>query len=214
MFSRLTEKLRSRLLYRRYSNRSMLGRRLFTENLLLAKSHLNKSGIKGCYVECGIWAGGLSFAMMDALPQITKFYLFDSFEGLPEPTIEDGEEAKDPGNLWHDNNKADYDDFMRALTRTGHSNVEVYKGWFKETLPNFRPAYPIAILRLDGDWYESTMTCLLYLYDRVMSGGLIIIDDYDDWVGCRKALHDFLSAAEAPERIQRSPRGVVYLIKE
>ena len=214
MIPRLAMKIRSRFLYRRHGKRSMLGRRLFTENLLLANSHLGKSGIRGCYVECGTWAGGLSFAMMDTLPQITEFHLFDSFEGLPEPTIEDGEAAKNPANLWHNNNKADYEDFLQALTCTGHSNVTVHKGWFEETLPQFQPADPIAILRLDGDWYDSTMTCLLNLYDLVMPGGLIIVDDYDDWIGCRRALHDFISSTEAPEPIRRSPRGVVYILKE
>lgn len=212
--SEIARTIQGRRLYRRYGMRSMLGRRLFTENVMLARRHMEKSGIRGCYVECGTWAGGLSLAMMDALPAVTEFHLFDSFDGLPEPTDADGTEAFDPANLWHDGNRADYDDFMRALRRAGHGNVTVHKGWFEDTLPGFRPADPIAVLRLDGDWYESTMTCLKNLYDFVMPGGLIIIDDYDDWVGCRKALHDFLSASDAPESIRRSPRGVVYLVKE
>jgi O-methyltransferase len=212
--TKIARNIHGRCLYRRYGTRSMLGQRLFTENVMLAQRHLEKSGIRGCYVECGTWAGGLSFAMMDALPQITEFHLFDSFEGLPEPTQADGKEAFDPTNLWHDGNKADFANFMQALRDTGHRNVTVQKGWFEDTLPGFRPKDPVAILRLDGDWYESTMTCLKYLYGLVSEGGLIIVDDYDDWVGCRKALHDFLSESDASESIRRSPRGVVYLVKE
>lgn len=192
----------------------MLGRRLFTENLELARSHVAASGLSGCYVECGTWAGGLSFAMMEVLPQIRHFHLFDSFEGLPDPTAADGADAFDPSLLEHNRNTADYADFMQALGDTGHANVTVHKGWFEETLPGAELADPIVVLRLDGDWYGSTMTCLCHLYEKVAPGGLIIVDDYDDWVGCRRAVHDFLSATEAPEGIRRSARGVTYLVKE
>lgn len=213
VFAKSRRERQHRQLYRRYGRRSMLGRRLFTENVELARSHLAAAGLSGCYVECGTWAGGLSFAMMDVLPHIRHFHLFDSFEGLPEPTAKDGADAFEPSLLEHNRNTADYADFMKALGKTGHANVTVHKGWFEETLPEAELAHPIVVLRLDGDWYGSTMTCLRHLYGKVAPGGLIIVDDYDDWVGCRRAVHDFLSATEASEGIRRSARGVTYLVK-
>ena len=65
------------------------------------------------------------------------------------------------------------------------------KGWFAETLPFFNPPAPIAILRLDGDWYDSTFQCLTHLYHWVAPGGVIIVDDYYAWEGCARAVHDF-----------------------
>ena len=194
----------------------MLGRRLFIENIAVAQRHLATRELQpGCYVECGTWRGGLSFAMMRALPGIIAWHLFDSFEGLPPPHEMDGPRAFDPAELWHDNNRADHAQFMAALGRlNGHpGNVTVHKGWFSETLPGFDPGCPISVLRLDGDWYGSTMDCLTALFDKVQPGGLIIVDDYDDWLGCRRAVHDFLSERKAEEAIRHSRRGVPYLVK-
>jgi hypothetical protein len=70
--------------------------------------------------------------------------------------------------------------------------VKFLKGWFKDTLPN-APIQKLALLRLDGDMYESTMDALLALYDKVSVGGYIIVDDYHVVEGCKRAIHDFLS---------------------
>ena len=69
-------------------------------------------------------------------------------------------------------------------------------------------------MRLDADWYSSTATCLNYLYDKVIPGGLIIIDDYYAWDGCSKAIHDFLSKNKLDDRV-RQFRGkkIGYIIK-
>ncbi len=209
--------LRWRALYRRYGAKSMLGRRLFTENLAVAQYHLESHDLPaGCYVECGTWAGGLSFSMMQLLEGIAEWHFFDSFEGLPEPGALDGNQAKQGSAIWHNNNTADYAAFMRGLSEIDArgARVEVHRGWFEQTTPHFESDHPISVLRLDGDWYASTMTCLEALFDKVSPGGLIIIDDYDDWVGCRRAVHDFLSERQASERIMRSRRGVVYLTKD
>ena len=79
--------------------------------------------------------------------------------------------------------------------------MHVHKGWFEDTLPTFS-APPIAVLRIDGDWYESTMTCLSALWDAVVPGGLVLLDDYGSWEGCTKAMHDFLSERKAVEFVQ------------
>jgi O-methyltransferase len=88
------------------------------------------------------------------------------------------------------------------------------QGWFSDTLPSFVPREPIAVLRLDGDWYESTMTCLVNLYDHVVEGGLIIFDDYYIYDGCSRAVHEFLAERKVPAKIQGDrDYAIAYLIK-
>ena len=74
-------------------------------------------------------------------------------------------------------------------------NIVIKKGWFQDTLPRAKSEIgKVAILRLDGDWYESTKCCLDNLYENVSPGGYVIIDDYGYWEGCRQALDEFLHA--------------------
>src|SRR5262249_42322226 len=72
----------------------------------------------------------------------------------------------------------------------------------------------IAVLRLDGDWYDSTMICLRKFWNHVLPGGIIIIDDYFAWDGCTRAVHDFLSSIRANERIRHTRRGQVGFIEK
>ena len=95
---------------------------------------------------------------------------------------------------------------------SGASSFKLIKGWFNETLPGFKPPGPIALLRIDADWYESTMTCFEALYDSVVVGGMILLDDYHTWDGCSRAVHEFLSRRSAVERI-RNQGEVGYLRK-
>ena len=71
----------------------------------------------------------------------------------------------------------------------------------------------IAVLRLDGDWYGSTMTCLEHLFDKVLPGGIVLMDDYYAWEGCSKAVHDFLSARSATEQIRSASEQLAFLTK-
>jgi hypothetical protein len=98
------------------------------------------------------------------------------------------------------------------MTKSAAKRFELIEGWFKETLAGFTPEEPIAVLRLDGDWYDSTMQCLTALYPHVVPGGLIIIDDYFAWDGCSRAVHDYLSQIGALERIEGS-HGLCFLVK-
>ena len=96
----------------------------------------------------------------------------------------------------------------------GVANPEIHQGWFQTTVPQFaRDAAPIALLRLDGDWYESTMTCLEHLFPLVVSGGVVIVDDYGTWDGCSRAVHRYLADNDRPESILRTPANVAYLVK-
>ena len=92
------------------------------------------------------------------------------------------------------------------------ANVEIVKGWFKDTLPTANIDDPIAILRLDCDWYDSTMDCMSHLYPKVADGGLILMDDYFMWDGFSRAIHDYLSANKLPVRINQWKNSDLYYI--
>ena len=210
-------------IWRRYRGFTMLSRRAFVGNLSLAETVLqNPSLSKGAIIECGTWKGGMSAGLLEISRRQPDFHFFDSFEGLPQAEPIDGRRALDWQQAthapdYHDNNRADRSAF-EALVRSAakpSQRVHVHKGWFGETLKGFKAETGIAVLRLDGDWYQSTLDCLEALWDQVLPDGLVIIDDYLAWDGCTRALHDFLSTRKAAEGIRQSRfGGVFHIIKQ
>jgi O-methyltransferase len=205
--------LKATRIYQRYQSFTMIPSYIFESNLLLCEE---KAPNTGCIVEAGVWRGGMSAGIADMVPARVH-YLFDSFEGLPPAKDVDGATAlawqhntSDPA--FYDNCRAERSFAEAAMARSRAKESHIVQGWFNETMANFKPAEAIAILRLDGDWYDSTMQCLTSLYPYVMEGGVIIIDDYYAWDGCARALHDYLSAQGSIDRIEKW-RGVCYLIK-
>lgn len=198
----------------------MISHKPYADNLYVAEYGLKGSGLRqGAYVECGTWRGGMSFGIMETCPELTECHFFDSFEGLPMPGELDGARAQlgmGTEAIFGDDNQASYDEFLRNVESFRKKRkIEVHRGWFEETLPGFRSEHPIAILCLDGDWYDSTMTILRHLFDQVADGGIILIDDYYHWEGCSRAVHDFLSERKAIERIEESPNHrVAYLVRQ
>ena len=187
----------------------MIPSNIFVGNLFLSD---NIRHIEGSIVECGVWRGGMSAAMAEFLGPDRKYYLFDSFEGLPSAKEIDGENAlawqkNTSSPTYFDNCKAEIKYAEECMSMSKSKIYEIRKGWFSETLPAFPYNESIALLRLDGDWYESTMDCLKNLYPKVNKGGLIIIDDYYAWDGCCRAIHDFLSENNLCERIRESKHG-------
>jgi hypothetical protein len=192
----------------------MVKRDSFVTNLVLCTELAPETG---CVIECGVWRGGMSAAMADMIPG-RRHYLFDSFAGLP-PAIAavDGEAAvafqRDKASpRYFDNCRAERSYAETVMRGCGAQEYQLVQGWFDETLKDFRPPEPIAVLRLDGDWYDSTIVPLTALFPHVMPGGLILIDDYYDWDGCARALHDYLSREQRRERVQVD-RGVCYLVR-
>ena len=187
----------------------------YITNLVLAEQ---VKKIKGCVVECGVWRGGMIAGVARTLGPSRNYFLFDSFEGLPPAKEIDGPAAlewqRDKNSpLFHNNCAAEAYYAKQAMNKAGITNSFLIQGWFSETLTKFEPPEPIALLRLDGDWYESTKTCLEALFQKVAPGGLIIIDDYYTWDGCSKATHEYLSKMSALERIE-SKNGVCFLRKK
>ena len=198
---------------------------------------VNSEDIAGDVVECGVWNGGCIGLMAlahgrtgGAIPR--RFHLFDSFEGLPPPSPEDAEMAavfmaKHPDLHLNDGAPAqliafgacageNQEEVERFLTRTlkiDHGLLEFHVGWFQDTVPAAREIGRIAILRLDGDWHESTRVCIEGLYDRVSPRGFVIIDDYGTFSGCRKAIDDFFTARGIRPDIHRTDADCIYFRK-
>lgn len=177
--------------------------------------YVDKYNIPGAFVECGVWKGG-SVGMMALAHRRScakpwrRLHLFDSFQGLPEPkSAVDGVEA-----IKYSGNKSDgalkpIDACVGALSdnklllegRISYPEelITYHVGWFENTVPQGSAEIgPIALLRLDGDWYESTKVCLEHLYPKVVKGGVIVIDDYGHWEGCRKAVDEYISKLHEP----------------
>jgi O-methyltransferase len=182
---------------------TMIPRETYFDNLQLAEQVAH---IPGCVVECGVWRGGMIAGLVSVLGPSRRYYLFDSFAGLPPATEIDGPAAlawqKNPdGQHYHDNCSAAPHHAEQAMRLAGAQSYTLVPGWFNTTVPTFVPPEPIALLRLDGDWYDSTLTCLEGLFHHLAPGGLLLIDDYYTWDGCSRAVHDFLSRTHATERI-------------
>ncbi|MBC8166519.1 MAG: class I SAM-dependent methyltransferase [Bryobacteraceae bacterium] len=207
--------IRAFWVYWRFREYTMIGLWSYAVTLVLAEKFRDVSGL---VVECGVWRGGMIAGMARILGPKREYILCDSFEGLPPGGEKDGEAAiawqlATHSPFYFDNCKAEEELARAAMALSRAGNFQCIKGWFKETLPLFRPKQEIAILRLDCDWYESIKVCLEHLYKYVRQDGIIIIDDYYLWDGCPRAVHEFLTNNAIPDRIHEY-RGVCYLVKE
>jgi hypothetical protein len=173
--------------------------------LILAVRHVAKHKIPGDIVECGVWRGGsmqaTALTLLAADDTSRELYLFDTFEGMPPPTEEDlrhdGKSAADllAGNartsgVWAVASLADVQDGM-AHVAYPQDQIHFVPGMVEDTVPDQAPEQ-IAVLRLDTDWSASTKHELEMLYPRLVSGGVLLIDDYGWWQGSRKAVDEYL----------------------
>jgi len=199
-------------LYHKYQSSTMIRPQTYANNLMVARQ---ARSVSGCVVECGTWKGGMLAGLAEVLGPDRKYFGFDSFEGWPPAQEIDGATAiawqsDSTSPTYFDNCSASREDVERALSRSGASQVSLIKGWFDQTLTNWTAPEPIALLRLDADWYESTMTCLTHLVPQVAPGGFVLIDDYYAWDGCSKAVHDWFSRHKLPVRICQMNNDVCY----
>lgn len=184
--------------------------------------------VPGCLVECGVWRGGSAAVMGLAARHAgerRQLHLFDSFEGLPEPDERDGAKAaaysagKSSGALSSihqcEAGLAEVQDALLGKIRLPEELVTFHRGWFQDTVPSdAKTLGPIAVLRLDGDWYESTAICLKHLYPLLPPGGVLVLDDYFCWEGCRKATDEYRAEHGITAPIIRTDLEAVYWIKE
>ena len=205
-----------RSIYKQFSSYTMVPESHYVDNLYLVDQCKT---IKGSVVECGVWRGGMIAGIAKRLGSERRYYLFDSFEGLPEPEVIDGEGAlawaRDTEGAWYyDNCKAEIEFAQSAMKSSKVDSYVCIKGWFDVTVPSYNFDDKISLLRLDGDWYESTMTCLKALYPQVSQNGYIIIDDYYAWDGCSRAVHDYLSSIKSKSRVHQTKNNTAYIIKK
>jgi hypothetical protein len=176
---------------------------------------LARRQIRGSIVECGTWNGGAAAVMAHASIRggiARNVWLFDSFEGLPAPTADDPtavHQAYHPGWCTGSPQMA-----KAALMAEGvePDSIHIVKGWFKQTLPTANLG-PIVLLHIDSDWYESVRICLETFYDSVVPGGVIVLDDYYCWSGCRKAIDEFVTAKGLSDALKPSGKTAVFLTK-
>lgn len=147
------DELRFRRLHRKYRHYTMIQRTRFTGNLHLAARAAN---VPGSIVECGTWRGGMIAGIAEVLGSARKYYLCDSFQGLPPAKEIDGVEAlawqaNTTGPIYHNNCTASVEEARAAMAMSGAKDYVILEGWFEDTLPKFPPG-PVALLRLDGDW--------------------------------------------------------------
>ncbi len=200
--------------------------------LCQAVRHVVAAGIPGAFVECGVWRGGSSLAMVRTLLEVgvtdRDVWMYDTFESMPDPDEVDVDVHGVPAAVYHqmlergeDYDHATYDylpfaEVRALLLRTGYPEERLHfvQGLVEDTIPGRAPAQ-VALLRLDTDYYSSTTHELTHLYPRVPSGGVLLIDDYGHFEGCRKAVDEHFGALAATghhvllNRIDYSARLVV-----
>jgi hypothetical protein len=207
-------------IYRKYQSQTMIPEQSYLENLLLVGSALQNPDLsKGAIVECGTWKGGMAAGLIEIGGQDRDYCFFDSFEGMPAAKEIDGEnalrwQADKASPKYYDNCSASLEEFQATVNLAGCApeRIKIFKGLFEKTLPDFQPPL-IAVLRLDADWYDSTMICLQKFWNHILPGGLILLDDYYVWDGCSRAVHSFLAERQATERIHQFPVGVAFMRK-
>lgn len=176
--------------------------------LIRATKYIIENGIEGDFVECGVWRGGSMMVVAHTLKRMgettRKLYLYDTFAGMSQPTEKDirfdGVSAEEiietvykDASAWC---YADKQDVTKNLLSTGYpeSNILLIEGKVEETIPRTSPAR-ICLLRLDTDWYESTLHELTHLYPKLVKNGVLLIDDYGHWRGSKQATDEYFQQA-------------------
>jgi hypothetical protein len=176
-------------------------------SVINATRYVVQNGIQGAIVECGVWRGGMMMAAALALKQLGRtdreLRLFDTFAGMVEPGELDKDargnsagvsfrkaEKKGAGVDWC---FASVDEVKANMSTTGYPVEKMFfvEGKVEDTIPGQAPDR-ISVLRLDTDWYESSLHEMVHLFPRLQRGGILILDDYGFWQGSRKATDEYL----------------------
>lgn len=198
-----------------------------THHSYLSAQDIIARKVPGAFVECGVYAGSQCGAMALAIQESGEsrtIHCFDSFRGFPKASAKDSTEWQDrlgvgssqePSNpldpRWGFDVTQTVSVVQERFRRWGFplSMFVFHEGWFCDTVPKFNE--PIAILRIDGDLYESTKVCIEHLYAQLAAGGICIIDDYPI-EGCRKACDEYFQGSITPVAVD-SGGGPVWWVK-
>lgn len=201
--------------------------------LCSAVDYILQNQIEGAFVECGVWRGGSMAAVARTLlnrgVSDRPLWLYDTFEGMSEPTDKDidflgktathlleTEDPQDSKSVWC---RSSIDQVRKVMGQTTYPSqqVNLVEGKVEETLLQHRPGR-IALLRLDTDWYESTRLELEMLFPLLSPGGVLIIDDFGHWQGCRRAVEEYFREHRVSmmlNRIDYTGRiGIYYPLKK
>ncbi|HEX6311454.1 MAG TPA: TylF/MycF/NovP-related O-methyltransferase [Acidimicrobiia bacterium] len=163
--------------------------------------------VPGDLLEAGVWRGGTTIFMRAVLAAYDddrrRVWVADSFQGLPAPDPDAFPADAGLDYTGHAELSVGVQQVRANFARYGllDDRVEFLPGWFKDTLPN-APIERLAVLRLDGDLYESTMDALEALYPKLSVGGYCIVDDYGALEACRRAVDDYRAAHGITEEIE------------
>jgi O-methyltransferase len=166
------------------------------QNIQDCVTDILRKNVPGDFIETGVWRGGACIFMRALLKSYgdedRTVWVADSFEGLPKPEERYPQDAGDDHWKYADVLAVSIEQVKKNFERYGllDRQVKFLKGWFKDTLPA-APIRQIALLRLDGDMYSSTMDALENLYGKLSCGGYVIIDDYGAVPACKQAVDEF-----------------------
>lgn len=193
-------------------------------SLWRAVRYIEDRAIRGDIVECGVWKGGSMLLAGLALQQAAgassrRIYLFDTFEGMSQPSEVDVSSTGFDALVWwrrHGDDQgaivASLNEVETNLARLDRGSLVFVKGKVEDTIPAEAPDR-LALLRIDTDWYESTLHELTHLWPRLEPGGVLIIDDYATWAGARKAVDEFVAALDEPPLLHRIDAAGMIAVK-
>jgi O-methyltransferase len=187
---------------------TMIGLRRL-DNLQECVTRVLRDGVPGDLIETGVWRGGATIFMRAVLKAYgctdRVVWAADSFQGLPRPNADSfPADSHDRHWTWNDTLAVSLEDVKSNFARYGLLDDQVHflPGWFRDTLPA-APIHQLAVLRLDGDMYESTFDALQFLYPKLSVGGYVIVDDYWCAPGCKPAVEDYRSQHDIKEELIR-----------
>jgi asparagine synthase (glutamine-hydrolysing) len=168
-------------------------------------SRLEKREIKGVFIEAGCALGGSAIVIAKAKREQRPFYIYDAFGMIPEPSEEDGTDAHNRYDViksgqakgLNENLYYGYEEDLLSKVKENfrefnidinNDNIHFIKGLYQDSL---RINDDVAFAHIDADWYESVITCLAEIEPHLVSGAVLIIDDYNDWEGCKKAVDTY-----------------------
>ena len=174
-------------------------------NIAYAIDRLKKYKLKGIFVEAGCALGGSSILISKLKNTNSKFYVFDVFGMIPPPTEDDTKDVHqryktivegnskglgdDPYYGYQDNlYEKVLENFSSFDVDPQEENVQLIKGKVQDTM---EISEPVAFAHVDVDWYDPVKTCLQQIWPKLQPGGVLILDDYHDWGGCRKATDEY-----------------------
>lgn len=177
------------------------------DNVQHCVEHVIKNGIPGDLIETGVWRGGSTIFMRSILKAYgvtdRTVWVADSFQGLPPPDAKNYPADRKDSHHKQSDLAVSVEQVQANFEKYGllDDQVRFLKGWFKDTLPT-APIKKLAVARLDGDMYESTMDGLKALYPKLSPGGFLIVDDYGAVPACKKAVEDYRKEHNITEEMQ------------